>query len=257
MISRCWHFIQVALIVAIPLLTGGANAVNNADVQHFLDTVRGTAFTVHSDPTDPRYGRFSYSISDVGTYVGGDQDSIKQKKDGKGLVINFRGEVVFFSLSDLESPKATRVVIVNAQVGPIDGHATAVLMDKSISGANYQMVSHAPPGNAMQIVSNVVEAFENSDWVSLYELISSTFTEDVTVEEFVADLSTQEADVGSVMAVDVLSEPDIQFSPHGMWFFTVRTRVTYSVNGSLEFEDFVDYYVLEENEWRFWFSADD
>lgn len=109
----------------------------------------------------------------------------------------------------------------------------------------------------MQIVSNVVEAFENSDWVSLYELISSTFTEDVTVEEFVADLSTQEADVGSVMAVDVLSEPDIQFSPHGMWFFTVRTRVTYSANGSLEFEVFVDYYVLEENEWRFWFSADD
>lgn len=79
----------------------------------------------------------------------------------------------------------------------------------------------------------------------------------MTLEEFSSNLSAQEAEVGSVVAVDVLSKPDIQFSPHGMWFFSVRTSVTFEIDGTFEQEEFVDYYVLEGDEWRLWFSAAD
>lgn len=129
----------------------------------------------------------------------------------------------------------------------------------------YEDASRNPPyyssGGQMSAVSGeeVIE-YQMSEEGHVTEILRAhTVSFDDVLRVALAFLQTgvRPADVVRVVVVDVLSEPDIQFSPLGMWFFTVRTRVTYSANGSLEFEDFVDYYVLEENEWRFWFSADD
>lgn len=257
MIRKKWLLPFGALIILVLLSTGVAKAINGAEAQHFLDTTRGTALTVHPDPADPDYGHFGFSVSGVGTYAGGDSDSIRQKANGLGFVIKFKGEVVFFPEADFETPGISRTVIMNAQAGPNDGHATAVLQDKDGTDSNYQMVSHSPPGNTLEVVASVSEAVESSDWATLYGLTSTTFTVDMTVEEFIADLSAQEVEVGRVVAVEVLTEPDIQFSPLGVWFFSTLTRVSFDRNGSIETEEFVDYYVLEEDQWRFWFSAAD
>lgn len=181
----------------------------------------------------------------MGSYAGGDAKSIRQKADDGGIVINFKGDAVFFSEIDANSPGVSKSIIMNAQVGPQEGHATAILKDKELKGSNYQMVAHAPPGNAKYTESMVEAALESGDWAALCALTSSTLTSAMTLEEFVADLSAQEDAVGRVVVVDLLSEPDIQFSPHGMWFFTVRNLVTFDINGTFEEEEFVDYYLLE------------
>jgi len=257
MIHRVRLVVGVALLAAIPIGVRAAIQPSFPEVEHFLDTSRGTALTVHSDPTDPEYGTFSFSISGVGTYAGGNAQSIRQKAAGGGVVINFKGESILFPESDASLVGVVRRIIMNAQVGPKEGHATASLADKSERGGSYQMVSHAPPGNAKQTVSMVEAALESGDWAALYSLSSSTLTSAITLEEFISELTAQEADVGSVIAVDVLSKPEIEFSAHGMWFFSVRVLITFDVDGTLEQEEFVDYYILEAGEWRLWFSAVD
>ncbi len=119
------------------------------------------------------------------------------------------------------------------------------------------MESRAPPDNAEQVVAEVVTATKTSNWEALYGLTSSTFVGDTTLEEFVAHLSAQEAEFGRVVGVELLSEPDIRLSPISNWFFTIRTRVTYKRNGTLETDEFTDAYILEDGEWKFWFSAAD
>lgn len=118
-----------------------------------------------------------------------------------------------------------------------------------------QTVSHAQPGNGEKVVAAVAAALESRDWETLFGLTSSTFTADTTVEDFVASLSAQEADIGQVVDVEILSKPDYQSSPQGIQFFTVQTRYTFDVDGTPEVEETVDHYVLEDGEWKFWFSA--
>lgn len=255
MLRRILFLVSIALVASILLNIGGATAGTDAVVRHFLDTTRGTAFTLHADPIDPNYGRFSFSIVGVGTYVGGDQDSIRQMKKG-GIAIHFKGEAQFFSESDLESSGVSRNVNLIAKISSKIGRAKSKLKDHQ-GESSYRMVSRAPPDNAEQVVAEVVTASETSDWQRLFGVVSSDFTADTTQEEFAVDLSAQELEVGRIADVEILSEPDIQFSPQGIWFFTVQARYTFDVDGTLEVEETVDYYVLEGDAWKFWFSAAD
>ncbi len=255
MLRRIVFLLLTTLVAFILLNIGGATAGNDAVIRHFLDTTRGTAFTLHVDPIDPNYGRFSFSIAGVGTYVGGNRDAIRQMKKG-GIAMNFKGEAQFFSESDLENPGVSRNVNLSAKISSEIGRAKSKLKDHQ-SGSSYRMVGRAPPGNAEQVVTEVMTATETSNWEALYGLISSTFVGDTTLEEFAAHFSAQEAEFGRVVGVELLSEPDIRLSPIGNWFFTIRTRVTFDTNGSLETDEFTDVYILEDGEWKFWFSVAD
>lgn len=112
----------------------------------------------------------------------------------------------------------------------------------------------APTSDAEKVVAEVVAAVESRDWAALYELTPSTFTADMTLEQFAAQLSAQEVEFGRVINIEILSKPDYQTGPQGIQFFTVLTKVTYDKDGTLEVEEFVDTYILEDGEWKFWFS---
>ncbi len=248
--------VSILALLAIGLVfgLGKVAAVDGGNIQHFMDSSRQTTFSVHSDSADPDYGEFSFDVPGVGTYVGGGRDSIKPTANGKGVSINFKGAVQLMAAPGSNLPPGRRTVNLNAQVGPVTGHATAVLID---AGKFYQMISHAPGANAEVAVKGVANAFKNRDWKSLYDLTSSTFTEGKTVEAFAAESVAQEAQLGRVVQVDLLSKPNVQFSPQGVWFFTVRTHVTFDMGGTTRTQDFTDYYLLEGDQWKFWLSAND
>jgi len=242
--------------VTISLLFGNisANASGTPEPQQFLDTARGTYLIVHANPSDQSYGDFSFSVKGLGSYVGHAKQFI-QLKVGGGVVINYNGEAAFFSEAGLQD---SRNVVINIQTGPNIGYATTVLNDlTNKKNLSYLLISQKPRQDAKQTVIAVGEALKGKSWSVLFGLVSSTFTDGKTVDEFAANLASQELELGHVVSYDILSEPNVQFSPLGVWFFTVKARYIYNKNGTNDIVEKFDYYVYEGSNWKFWFSANE
>lgn len=111
-----------------------------------------------------------------------------------------------------------------------------------------------------EIVRVVISAMKDYDWQTLYYLVSSDFQGE-NKEAFIKFMQAQEAEIGRVVEVEILSKPVVQIKPvsgtkKDIKFFTIRTKTTYEKNGRFENYEFTDYYIQEKDKWKFWFSSD-
>lgn len=111
------------------------------------------------------------------------------------------------------------------------------------------------PDNAQEVVEIVHKALKDSDWETLFEYSLLDPDSGVTKEEFVTDFAKVEDNTGRVIETEILSSPDIQLKSPNQWIFSVNTKITYDKKGNIETYGFEEYYGVENNEWKFWYST--
>jgi hypothetical protein len=102
---------------------------------------------------------------------------------------------------------------------------------------------------ATRAVEQVTTALENRDWDTLFTFISSSHSDHLTAERLAASMEGQEEQYGEIVAVEILSVPELLPDTSDHVMFIVDIAITFQKGEETVVNHYIDYYVLEEGEW--------
>lgn len=104
----------------------------------------------------------------------------------------------------------------------------------------------------------VVQAAQNGGagaWQAVWPLTASLIRGQYSQAEFGAAMAKQEQSVGRITQITETSAPDVQLDVAMQPFFSVTQDVTVSKDGNSKVVPTTSYFLLEDQQWAFWFSA--
>jgi hypothetical protein len=104
--------------------------------------------------------------------------------------------------------------------------------------------------DATRTVEQVTTALENRDWDTLFTFVSSHHKSHMTAEIFTSSMVAQEDQLGEIVEVKILSVPELLPDASDHVMFMVEIAVTYKKGEQITVNNYLDYYVLEEDGWR-------
>lgn len=218
----------------------------------FYDDKRATSFTVVVNPLSPQLGQFIFSISGVGQYAGGSADSFRVLPNGR-IEIHHRDSAVFSPTDQSEVIPITTAVVLNANIDPTDMTATVTISENKPK-RQFQLIATPPKKNLGDVVASYTAAAVQSDFATLYDLVSRVVTGNLTQHQFAQILQQQISEQGRIIQIENLSSPMLESNAAGLIFFTIEQRVVSEKGGVQTTQDFVSVFLWEEDTWRFWFS---
>jgi hypothetical protein len=126
------------------------------------------------------------------------------------------------------------------------------------SGKCADPVTNAPQ-EVSQYENNLVTASKDpslANWGPVYNASSTVARGQYTQEQFAGAMTSSLKNVGTIIAITPDSSPiQVQVASTGQAYFVVHDKVTFSLNGETTTRDVASYYLLENSQWHFWFSA--
>jgi hypothetical protein len=93
-------------------------------------------------------------------------------------------------------------------------------------------------------------------WSAVYAISSQSVKAQYTAADFANALSAQQKARGKITRISPITTPPVvQYDAAGQAYFAVTQTVTLDRNGATSARQVTSYYVLEDGEWHFWFSA--
>jgi hypothetical protein len=115
------------------------------------------------------------------------------------------------------------------------------------------------PQDVSQYESQLVTASKDpslANWGPVYNASSTVARGQYTQEQFADAMTNSLKKVGTITAISPDSNPiQVQVASTGQAYFVVHDKVTFSFNGKTTTRDVASYYLLENSQWHFWFSA--
>jgi hypothetical protein len=118
----------------------------------------------------------------------------------------------------------------------------------------------SPLDTAMPAVSSFdskfIQAVSTGNWDAVYNASTEAIQGQYTAQEFSAAINAQLNTVGRITAITPISvPPQIQTGTVGEPFFSVVQTATISLSGKTFSRAITSYFLLEQGQWRFWFSV--
>ncbi len=95
-----------------------------------------------------------------------------------------------------------------------------------------------------------------ANWGPVYNASSTIARGQYTQAQFADAMTSSLKKVGTITAITPDSNPiQVQVASTGQAYFVVHDKVTFTLNGKTTTRDVASYYLLENAQWHFWFSA--
>jgi hypothetical protein len=101
----------------------------------------------------------------------------------------------------------------------------------------------------------VLGAEQSGNWSAVYNVTSQQITTQYPLPEFTSYLNQQVESVGKITQIsEPLSPPAPEYTPEGQAYFEIQQTITVVQHGASSTRTLISYYLLENGQWRFWFS---
>lgn len=259
---------------------GRASAPELPAVIHFFDQQRNTAYTVWlRDTADRKVGSFVFTLRDHTQLRG--YAPITQAADNTFIqsstqpvpTVTTSAAVNCTGRAAADSGEQSVNIAIQARIDPSGLVAYAQVAYAGCStkqGGEGVMASGCTSTTCTDVLAQVGPAVQQygssivaasadrgqAAWNKVYAQISQTTRGQYTPEQFAAQLNQQIDSVGRITAVSPITGPPvIQYDTAGQAFFAVKQQITYRNKSSATTRDITSYFLMEDGQWVFWFSA--
>lgn len=246
--------VMLAAIAALSAVQWSATASDAAPLATQLLTFRDhrseLVLTIEAAPLAPNAGEFSLRTPD-GVFVSVGRAVLSQHSK-MATTARYEGESTLIRPS---GEAGTVNVRLQAQLDPAHHSAQASLWT---ANADFHLVATKPKASGREeILQGFETAFASNDWDAVYDILSSEMRAEYGAQDFVELARSQQAQAGVFLALERRDVGPIQTNPAGITFFAATYDIVRSLAGTTQRDTYAVYFVLEDDAWRLWFTAQD
>ncbi len=256
--NRHRSLVAFGAIASLALLLVAARAVLAGPPPSQLLTFRDhrdpeLVLTIEADPGASGAGMFALRVPARGVYLSGSGAELRVNSP-TSTIARYAGEARLVTVGAAVVSERVVSVTLEAQLDPAHHTAQATL---TVGAERFHLVQPAAGRGAL---GGVLVSFERvlaaNDWRSLYALTTTDITASMSVDDFVARASAQQATAGVNTAVRRLAVGEIQTNPAGLRFVVANYAITKTLPDATSATMTYDaYFVLQGEEWKLWFTV--
>ena len=244
------------------LATSSPVSPGTSGLLRFNDPNEGTALSVQTNPNDASYGVFTFTSPEGEQYHGGDAGDLLPGGDGL-LALQFPDRGLKTSLSGgtvqtFGGPTMTgrAVVSLTGIIDTVNGRAEKVQLTEFLSTFLHRYFLNSVVGPIDETI--FVDRYDmaaTSPTPRLFNLTSRLVTAGYTESDFNRIVQSQVQKVGRIIKIVPGLRTPQTTDPAGITYFTVVEQITRLKNdGSVQIENVIAVFILEDGQWKFWFS---
>lgn len=247
-----------AVVACAPTRPGGGSALG---VVRFLDATRHTSLVIETDPSATDRGAFTFETGSGVQYSGGPAhglaagDNSASAQACAGLTqVSYTGaaQMIAPAQQSAHSTVSTTRVELHATLDLVHLAATIDFRDLT-NGQVFAVTTQAPP-DALQTSKQFNQNAVQQNWTAVYQDMASADVQGMTPDQFAQTMTQSAQTTGTVTNITITSAPVVKSSQDGIVYYIVDEQVTLSLNGATSQVNIASVFLLEDGQWRFWFS---
>lgn len=238
-----------------------SSAEASLGVVRFSDTIHNTSLVIQTNPNAPDAGNFTFNTSAGVSFTGGPASGLS----GHGATatvatcagltqVSYTGpaQVVAPTQQGANAQVATARVQLEATLDLTHLAATITFRDLT-DRLTFVDTTVAPP-DAMATAQRFNQSAIHQDWATMYQSMASSDVLGLSPAQFAQQMAQAEQQTGTITSITVISGPTVKSSAEGDIYYTIVEQVTVSLNGATSQQRIGSVFVLENGQWKFWFS---